>query len=263
MVNFTAAHLRTLVPSLAPVFRMERVSTGQSTAAVFRLFLHHGAIEYLKVDHVDSPDPIRLEHENMVFLASVGIAVAEIKEYGCVNGVEFLRTKAVLGYHVDATDSPYDNDIVIGVFASMLRTLHAAPTRNCRSHRPTAELVQIAEQRFLAGHVDIDDFDDARSNVDPVELIRYLKRAMPTEDLTVTHGDATGSNILIVSPEPSGVFIDVGRSGIANRWYDLALAERSIRDRWGDAAVTDFFDRYGLRPDPGKLEYFHTLDEFF
>jgi aminoglycoside phosphotransferase len=57
-------------------------------------------------------------------------------------------------------------------------------------------------------------------------------------------------------------FIDVG-PGIANRWDDLALAERSIRDRWGDGAVTEFFDQYGLRLDPGKLEYFHTLDEFF
>ncbi len=263
MVNFTTAYLRTLVPSLESVFRMERGSTGQSTAAVFRLFLHDGAIEYLKVDHVDSPDPIRVEHEKMVFLASVDIPVAEIKGYGCVNGIEFLRTKAVPGYHVDAPDSPYENDIVIGVFASMLRALHTAPTRNCRSHRPTAELVQIAEQRFLTGHVDIDDFDDERSNVDPAELIKYLKHAMPTDDLTVTHGDATGSNFLIAAPKPSGVFIDVGRSGIANRWYDLALAERSIRDRWGDAAVTDFFDRYGLRLDPRKIEYFHTLDEFF
>lgn len=227
------------------------------------MVLHDGAIEYLKVDHVDSPDPIRLEYENMLFLASVDIPVAEIRGYGCVNDVEFLRTKALIGYHVDATDSPYDNDIVIGVFASALRTLHAAPTRNCRSHRPTAELVQIAEQRFLTGHVDIDDFDDERSNVDPVELINYLKRAMPTDDPTVTHGDATGSNLLIVAPEPSGVFIDVGRSGIANRWYDLAMAERSIRDRWGDAAVTDFFDQYGLPLEPGKLEYFHTLDKFF
>jgi aminoglycoside phosphotransferase len=70
------------------------------------------------------------------------------------------------------------------------------------------------------------------------------------------------SQLCRVGQQGSRAFIDVG-PGIANRWDDPAFAERSIRDRWGDAAVTDFFDQYGLRLDPGKLEYFHTLDEFF
>jgi aminoglycoside phosphotransferase len=100
-------------------------------------------------------------------------------------------------------------------------------------------------------------------NVDPLALIEYLKRAVPDEDLAVTHGDATGTNLLVVDPGPSGVFIDVARCGIADRWYDLALAERSIRERWGDAAVTDFFDRYGVPVDPARLGYFRILDEFF
>lgn len=261
--RFTVASLRGIVPSLDSLGPMELVDTGQSTASVFRVHRPGGAVEYLKVADVDSPDPIRNEYNSLIFLASVGIPVALIIEFGCVDRVEFLRTEAVPGFHADAPDVPYDGDVIVTVFAAMLRRLHAAPMQGCPVRRRTGDLVAIAQHRFLAGLVDVEDFDDARVDVDPVKLIEYLKGAIPDEDLAVTHGDASGSNLLIVEPGLSGVFIDVARSGVADRWSDLAIAERSIRNRWGDAAVSDFFDRYGIREDPARVEYFQTLDEFF
>jgi kanamycin kinase/aminoglycoside 3'-phosphotransferase-2 len=64
----------------------------------------------------------------------------------------------------------------------------------------------------------------------------------------------------------SGVsgFVDWGRAGIADRYQDLALAARSIRDNCGPAWAERFLSDYGLRdPDWAKIEWYQVLDEFF
>lgn len=54
------------------------------------------------------------------------------------------------------------------------------------------------------------------------------------------------------------------RDVISNiRYFDLALAQRSIIRNCGDEWVQPFFDAYGLpTPDESKLHFFQLLDEF-
>lgn len=59
-------------------------------------------------------------------------------------------------------------------------------------------------------------------------------------------------------------FIDLGRSGKADKWYDIAFCVRSIRDNYREEKyVKLFFDLLGIEPDWEKIKYYILLDELF
>ena len=59
--------------------------------------------------------------------------------------------------------------------------------------------------------------------------------------------------------------IDLGRTGKADRWYDIAFCVRSIQEDFGpDPAYLDyFFKALDIAPDWEKIRYFMLLDELF
>ena len=66
-------------------------------------------------------------------------------------------------------------------------------------------------------------------------------------------------------------FIDLGDSGVADKWRDLALCFRSLRHNtdgtYGHVVpglrAEKLFDHLGIAPDWDKLRYYILLDEFF
>src|SRR5574344_1542322 len=59
-------------------------------------------------------------------------------------------------------------------------------------------------------------------------------------------------------------FIDLGRSGSADRWYDIAFCVRSISEYIGEEQYVElFFDLLGIKPDWEKIKYYILLDELF
>ena len=81
-------------------------------------------------------------------------------------------------------------------------------------------------------------------------------------------GDFCLPNI-ILREAPGGAvevagLIDCGRSGVADRHQDLALAIRSITYNLGSVWVKPFLEAYGPpHPQTGKVAFFTLLDEFF
>ena len=60
-------------------------------------------------------------------------------------------------------------------------------------------------------------------------------------------------------------FIDLGRSGKADTWYDIAFCVRSIQHDLGNhKELLDLsFNLLGLEPDLDKIKYYILLDELF
>ena len=85
------------------------------------------------------------------------------------------------------------------------------------------------------------------------------------EDLVFTHGDYCLPNVFLdLTGRRLTGFIDWGRAGIADRYQDLALAERSLRFNFGPGWERCLFDAYGLtHVDEAKLAYYRLLDEMF
>src|SRR5690606_11533922 len=102
-----------------------------------------------------------------------------------------------------------------------------------------------AHRAVVEGFVDPADFDDDHRALAPVEILDRLRaRRSAAEDLVVAHGDFTPGNVLA-----GGLLLDVGALVRADRYRDLALAERDLSGAFGPEAVTAFFTAYGL-PDP-------------
>ena len=105
---------------------------------------------------------------------------------------------------------------------------------------------------------------------DPEDLLKWLITHRPTEDLALSHGDFCLPNIYINDGKFS--FIDLGRTGIADKWQDIALCYRSLKHnyagKYGGEEYPNFdpntlFEKLGITPDWEKIRYYILLDELF
>ena len=105
---------------------------------------------------------------------------------------------------------------------------------------------------------------------DPEDLLRWLMANKPAEELVMSHGDFCLPNIFIENGQFT--FIDLGRTGIADKWCDIALCYRSLlhnySGKYGGKVYSEYdpnmlFDKLGLTPDWEKIRYYILLDELF
>jgi kanamycin kinase len=84
--------------------------------------------------------------------------------------------------------------------------------------------------------------------------------APPTIDrLVVCHGDACAPNTLISADGSWCGHVDLGELGVADRWADLAVATLSLRWNYPGDWEAEFFDAYGVTPDPVRIDYYRAL----
>ena len=101
---------------------------------------------------------------------------------------------------------------------------------------------------------DCENWEEDTPFKDPRELYDFLKTEKPEEELVLSHGDLGDSNIFVKDGKVSG-FIDLGRSGRADKWYDMAFCVRSIREDIGEEQYVElFFDVLGIKPDWEKIK---------
>ena len=116
------------------------------------------------------------------------------------------------------------------------------------------------------------------------DLLAWLvdhRPALAEPDAVFSHGDLCLPNVFANCDGITG-FIDLGLSGVADRWRDIAICLRSIRDNlvgryasanaaalgksgdplpFGQFDDSEFFDVLGIEPDHEKLRYYTLLDE--
>ncbi|WP_435591790.1 phosphotransferase [Nocardia sp. bgisy118] len=199
------------------------------------------------------------EHDRLNWLRARGIQVPEV--------AAFAEDVLVLGdagapslAARDRSDRAAASPSIGTVMGELLRRLHALPVAECPFDGRLDTALALARRHVLEGLVDPDDFDDDNAHLDPGQVLDRLVAERPeTEDLVVAHGDFTPPNVL-----ENGTLLDVGGLGVADRYRDLALAERDLREDFGDGEVRAFFAAYGLdAPDKRRLDYYRLLDELF
>lgn len=92
--------------------------------------------------------------------------------------------------------------------------------------------------------------------IDPAQL-----GEQPPLDQVVCHGDACNPNFLLDSSGRCVGYVDLGRSGVADRWADLAPALLSLGGNYGLGWEAAFLAGYGIKPDPVKQEFYTRLWE--
>lgn len=105
---------------------------------------------------------------------------------------------------------------------------------------------------------------------DPQALLQWLMDNRPAEESALSHGDFCLPNIFIKNGQFT--FIDLGRTGIADKWCDIALCYRSLKHnyagKYGGSRCPEYapsllFEKLGMAPDWEKIRYYLLLDELF
>lgn len=121
--------------------------------------------------------------------------------------------------------------------------------------------------------IDWDDKPDALRREFPSarHLLDWLKENKPEEDRVLSHGDYCLPNVFLRDGRVSG-FLDLGHCGTADRYRDISLGLKSLKNNLGgvfggpvregyDPAL--LFDALGEPMDEDKLRYYLLLDELW
>ena len=167
---------------------------------------------------------------------------------------------------------PYE---LVGLLAEALKMLWSVDTSGCPRRRTTD--AELAEARYRVenglvntANAEPETFGEGGFG-DPAELLSWLERNRPKEDPVLSHGDLCLPNVFIDGGRISG-FIDLGDTGVGDRWRDIALCWRSLKKNaagaYGGKVYPEvdpdaLFDAVGVAPDREKLRYYLLLDELF
>ncbi len=195
--------------------------------------------------------------------------------HGEADGTDYLLMSRVPGRMACEPEYLAHPQQLVQTLANSLRQLWQADSSGCPVRWDLDAKLAAAAQRVEQGLVDVEDAEPETFGpggfADPRQLLQWLQTHRPTEELVLSHGDFCLPNVFLADGQLSGL-IDLGRTGLADRWQDIALCWRSLKHnydgRYGGQTYSNFdpdclFDALGIRPDREKLRYYLLLDELF
>lgn len=221
------------------------IAAGRATKAVWdnevggqTFEIGHGdAREFVKVA---PPHPSVDLHREAIKLrwARQYLTVPPVLDVGRDGATEWLHTAGIAGR--SAAD-PYwiaRPRLAVRAIATGLRAMHErAPVDRC----PFSWSVP-----------------DRLANIDDAARRRLLD-APPIDRLVVCHGDSCAPNTLLDDDGRWCGHVDLGELGVADRWADLAVATLSLGWNYAGDWEAEFFDAYGVAPDPVRIDYYRRL----
>jgi len=251
------------VAGLGPGAAVERIGHGASGDLVFR-------IEGAQVLFAKIGDPARrisvaeLARETAALRWLEGRAdAARLVWTGKVLGRPAMLCEAVAGVALHALQPGAAEGGVIAALGALAR-LHALPTAACPFDERLAVKLAEARRRVDVGEIEVDRLDPANAGRPSAEIMAELAARRPaTEDLVVTHGDASWPNF-ILRPGGGVAIIDLGRFGVADRHQDLALFVRSGKRNFPELDIEALVARhYPVAASAEKLAFYRQLDELY
>ncbi len=164
---------------------------------------------------------------------------------------------------------------LVGLLAEGLELLWRIDVSDCPRSRDLDAELREAGSRVRDRLVDVHNAEPSTFGPggfrDPEELLGWLEDHRPSCEPVLSHGDFCLPNIFLDDGGISG-FIDLGDTGIGDKWRDIALCCRSLKHNfdgsYGGKVYPDFdpellFEALGIEPDREKLRYYTLLDELF
>jgi aminoglycoside 3'-phosphotransferase-2 len=182
---------------------------------------------------------------------------------GEVAGRPALLTEALAGAPLHALRPDMAEAGAIAALRALAR-LHALPIGACPFDERLEVKLAEARRRVELGEIEIDRLDPENAGVSPAAILAGLIAHRPdSEDLVVTHGDASWPNF-ILRADGGVAIVDLGRFGVADRHQDLALFVRSARRNFPELDIDALLARsYPFAVSPQKLAYYRQLDELY
>lgn len=236
-----------------------------------------GAQVYYVNDMVLKIEPPDRESDNsLTMLRWLDGRLPVPKVLEAVDGDEgrYLLMSRIPGSMACAPEYMADPQSLVRLLSEGMGMLWAVDTRDCPCDCRLERKLSWARYRVEHGLVDLDNVEPETFGENgfssPEALLRWLEQNQPEEEPVLSHGDYCLPNVFLKNGTVSG-FLDLGRCGIADRYQDIALCWRSLRDNFnGRYGYLDpgfdpdvLFDALDIRPDWAKIRYYLLLDELF
>ena len=124
-----------------------------------------------------------------------------------------------------------DPELLLQVLTDSLKLLWNVSISDCPCVNNLDKKLQMARYNVENGLVDMDNVEPDTFGEggfrSPGHLLEWLEENRPEEEIVLSHGDFCLPNIFADKEKPGG-FIDLGKTGTADKWLDIALAFRSL-----------------------------------
>jgi kanamycin kinase/aminoglycoside 3'-phosphotransferase-3 len=238
----------------------EADNIGCSTAGVYRYY-NDKVSYYLKIQ--STFNELKKEHEIMEWLQHK-LPVPRKVYFKSYDGFDYLLMTEIEGEMICSDYILNDPEEAVKLLADGIKMLQSISIENCPFNNSLEVKLKEALYNIESDLVDMSDWEDNNRFNTSIELLEYLKNNKPKgSTLAFTHRDYCLPNIFSKDNKISG-FIDLGRSGIADIYQDIALCVRSLKHNFKTDNYTDlFFKHLGIQPNWEKIEYYILLDELF
>lgn len=204
------------------------------------------------------------------------LPVPEIIEYEVKDGMAYCFMTRICGKM--ACDESYmmEPDTLVEIAAQAMEMLWSVDISDCPCDASLDIKLEAAKYNVENSLVDIENTEPETFGrggfASPEELLLWLCANRPEEEPVFSHGDFCLPNIFADKNKVTG-FIDLGRTGIADKWQDIAICYRSLKHNFEGAynggkpyrgySPEMLFERLQIAPEPEKLRYYILLDELF
>jgi kanamycin kinase len=189
------------------------------------------------------------------------LPVPAVLDGGSDDGVEWLLITGLPGLDATAHRLRHDPATLVPILARGLRAFHEVRVEGCPFDFRLDAALDLIGMR-LEGDLVVPetDFHDEHRHFTPQRALDHLRSRRPGgEDVVFCHGDYCLPNVLIDDEGGITGYVDLGESGLADRWWDLAVATWSVTWNLGPGWEQLFLDEYGIELDPERSAYYRLM----
>ena len=203
------------------------------------------------------------------------LPVPQVLAYEVEKEKSYLLMSKIEGKMSCDTEYLEQPHILVQALATGLKMLWEVDVKACPRLRDLDGILTEARKRVENHLVDVEDAELTTFGEggfqNPQELLEWLEDNKPLFEPVLSHGDFCLPNIFLENGQING-YIDLGKTGIGDKWNDIALCYRSLKHNfdgtYGGKVYENFnpdmlFEKLGLEPNWEKINYYLLLDELF
>ena len=240
--------------------KLTEISIGCSDSQVVKIELSDNNVCFLKI----AKKGLLTQEYNALNWLDGKLSVPKIVKFISDDNCEFLITQAIPGEMVCSNRYLSSPDDAIKIIAESFNNIYKVDISNCPFNVSLAYKLALVEKNVKSNLIMESNIkEETLQKFGNIEnILKYLKENKFNEELCFSHGDTSLPNIFADKSHFSG-FIDVGECGIADKWFDLAICEKSIKRNFGEKYIPVFYETLGIKPNRMKLDYYLLMMELY
>lgn len=203
------------------------------------------------------------EYRRLNWLAEK-LSVPKVTMFVQENHYDYLITEEMPGQMLCEDYYLHHPKVALDVLKEAFQKLISVDISDCPFDVSNSYKLELVKKNIEKGLVKDDTLkEETREKFGTArQVLKYLEDNRFEEELVFSHGDTSLPNIFAKQDQFMG-FIDVGECGIADKWFDLAICEKSILRNYGKEYVDKFYQILNIKRDSHKINYYLLMMELY